>query len=168
MRVIQGERPSRPSPGNGCSLEPTDEAWDLISRCWAHESDARPRMAEVCSLLAGAPASTGTPGPAFEPITCASVIYNVARASVDIMTVPAATASTLAQPVLRLVPTFVQDVPDRTMTRPTSDQSDPVVHQVKARYACGCLSLHAGTVAVADGVQTRRPPRTPDPTTSAS
>jgi hypothetical protein len=168
MRVIQGERPSRPSPGNGCSLEPTDEAWDLISRCWAHESNARPRMAEVCILLAGAPTSTGTPRPASEPITCASVVYSVARASIDIMTVPAAAASILAQPVLRLVPTVVGDVADRGMTPPTSDESSPVVHQVKARYACGCLSLCAGTVQAADGVQTRRPPRTPDPTTSAS
>jgi hypothetical protein len=53
MRIMQGERPSRPLPGDKCSLEPSDDAWDLISQCWAHESDARPEMAEVYSLLVG-------------------------------------------------------------------------------------------------------------------
>jgi hypothetical protein len=216
---MQGERPSRPSPRNGCSLEPGGEAWDLISRCWAHESDARPGMTEVCRLLAGAqaaPTSTGAPPPASEPITCASVIYNVARTSIDITTAPVAAAGILAQPVLRLVPvvalgqeggdpcdpgdrdspvlkpittwclpnedsesggdpfpvpassvggdalarTVVEDVDGRGMTRPTSEESNPLIHQVKALYACGCLSPHASPAQAAEGVQPMHPPRT--------
>jgi hypothetical protein len=72
MRVMRGERPSRPSPVDGCALEPTDDAWDLISRCWAHESDARPEMAEVCSRLTEAQVastSAGSPQPTSELIT---------------------------------------------------------------------------------------------------
>jgi hypothetical protein len=62
MRVMRGERPSRPSSGDKYSLEPSDDAWELISRCWAHESDARPKMAEVCSLLIGAVAVPSSGG----------------------------------------------------------------------------------------------------------
>jgi hypothetical protein len=63
---MQGERPSRPSSKDGCSLEPPDDAWDLISRCWAQETNMRPGIAEVCSLLAGVgvvptPAGSGQP-----------------------------------------------------------------------------------------------------------
>jgi hypothetical protein len=108
MRVMQGECPSRPLPCDGCSLEPTDEAWRLISRCWAHDSGARPTIAEVCSLLAEAqatPTSTGTPQPASDPITRALVIYNVARTFIYIKIAPVATTVILAQPVLQPVPT---------------------------------------------------------------
>jgi hypothetical protein len=101
MRIMQGERPSRPSSGNGCSLEPTDETWSLISRCWAHDSGARPTMAEVCNWnWLAVPTPAGTSRPLSEPITCALAIYNVARASIDIMTAPIASTGLLAQPVL--------------------------------------------------------------------
>jgi hypothetical protein len=99
MRIMQGERPSRPSPLNGCSLEPTDETWNLISRCWAHESGTRPTIAEVCNSLA-APTSAGTSRPPSEPIICALAIYNVAHVYIDTMTAPVTSTGLLAQPVL--------------------------------------------------------------------
>jgi hypothetical protein len=96
MRVMRGERPSRPSPMDECALEPTDDAWDLISRCWAHDSDVRPEMAEVCSLLAGAyaaPTSLGVSLPASEPFIGEPVQHYAARASINLRTSLSATVS---------------------------------------------------------------------------
>jgi hypothetical protein len=99
MRVMRGERPSRPLPADGSMLQPTDDAWALISRCWAHESYARPKMAEVCGLLAGAnavPTSAGSSQLVSEPTTDEPVQRGTARVSVDLDTSPAVPAPTPA------------------------------------------------------------------------
>jgi hypothetical protein len=51
--IVRGERPVRPSmhtPG-GYMLEPPDDVWDLIMRCWSHDCEARPPIADVCASL---------------------------------------------------------------------------------------------------------------------
>jgi hypothetical protein len=50
-RVVGGERPPRPLAGDPDVLEPSDEVWDLITRCWSTLSTSRPLMYEVCEAL---------------------------------------------------------------------------------------------------------------------
>jgi hypothetical protein len=166
MRVMQGKRPPRPSPGNRCSLEPTDEAWDLISRCWAHKSDARPKMVEVCSALAGEPAtpiSTDTPRSASESISCALAIYNVPYDSFDIMIALDASNSLLEQPVPRrggrrsslvrwaeLTARYPPDSLDDSDAESGCFSPWTMLFQAQALYACGYPSSHVGTVQAAD------------------
>jgi serine/threonine protein kinase len=51
MRVVQGQRPSRPSAESQCMLEPEDDMWKIISGCWSQAREDRPTMTEVCEHL---------------------------------------------------------------------------------------------------------------------
>ncbi|KIM92438.1 hypothetical protein PILCRDRAFT_762509 [Piloderma croceum F 1598] len=45
LKVIQGERPQRPTPE--MSRPMSDELWDLVNLCWKHNPDGRPKMNDV-------------------------------------------------------------------------------------------------------------------------
>ena len=44
--IIQRELPDRPQ-----EKDLTDPVWEMTVRCWEHEPDRRPRMAEVVATL---------------------------------------------------------------------------------------------------------------------
>ena len=48
-KVIDGERPERPRGMQGTWF--TDELWEMVKLCWAHESNARPSLDTVFQCL---------------------------------------------------------------------------------------------------------------------
>lgn len=49
LKIIKGERPSRPQGAEGFGL--VDPVWDMTLRCWQQEPTYRPAVAEVVGLL---------------------------------------------------------------------------------------------------------------------
>jgi hypothetical protein len=52
IRVLNGERPPRPTSQNGFSvIQLSDTVWELITRCWDHDPECRPAITYVQEYL---------------------------------------------------------------------------------------------------------------------
>jgi hypothetical protein len=49
LKVINGERPSRPE--GSLELGLTDDIWELVQKCWRHDRETRPQISFVLNRL---------------------------------------------------------------------------------------------------------------------
>jgi len=45
LKVMKGERPARPEGAEGARF--TDDVWEMLNRCWAHQPEHRPPVVDV-------------------------------------------------------------------------------------------------------------------------
>ena len=50
-RITKGKNPPRPGGQDPRKRVDSDDLWNLVTRCWSHEPDQRPTMAEVHSVF---------------------------------------------------------------------------------------------------------------------
>jgi len=48
-KVVEGERPARPEGAEGARF--TDDVWRMLNRCWEHQPEHRPPIADVLECL---------------------------------------------------------------------------------------------------------------------
>jgi len=49
LKVVEGERPARPEGAEGSRF--TDDVWQVLNQCWAHQPKDRPPIADVLECL---------------------------------------------------------------------------------------------------------------------